>query len=63
MGQLNNVEFEKEFQVTKWFASSGNSYGIHSALVNVRLHADRRRVIKVHVYYDYKLNDYVTERA
>lgn len=63
MAQLNNVEFEQELGVTKWFASSGNHAGVHSAIVNIRAWHDRRRTIKVHVYYDYKLQNYVIEGA
>lgn len=59
---LNEMDFAREYGVTKWYAASSNYAGVHSAIVNIRAWYDRRRVIKVHMHYDYKLQDYVTER-
>ena len=58
-----SIKIAREFEVTTWFARSGNIGRVDSAIVNIRLWSDRRRVKKVHIYFDYKINAYVTEAA
>lgn len=62
-GLMTQVEFEQEFDVRSWLASSGNIKHIHSAIVNVKAPYDRRYNIKKYIYFDHKLNRYVEERA
>jgi hypothetical protein len=60
---LTQEQFIRKYQVRLWFAVSGNGRVIQSAIVNVRSRQDQRRSVKVYMYFDYKLNDYVTEGA
>lgn len=63
IGLLNEEEFEREFDIRSWHASSGNIKHVHSAIVNIRLQSDRRRVKKVYIYFNHELNHYVTEET
>lgn len=63
-GLLTRAEFEDKYDVRTWLASSSNGRDeIQSAIVNIRAWHDRRRNIKVYMYFDHIINDYVTERA
>lgn len=63
-GLLTRTEFEEKYDVRSWLASSSNGRGeIQSSIVNIRAYYDRRCNIKVYMYFDHVINDYVTEIA
>lgn len=60
---LNEKDFAQKFDVRSWLASSGNIKHVHSAIVNVRAPHDRRRNVKVYIWWDFNNNKYVVEPA
>lgn len=61
---LKQSDFEDNFDVRSWLASSTVGDGsVNSAIVNVKASWDRRYNVKMYIYWDYSSNKYNTERA